>query len=140
MLDGLIAAAATQPDLVALDALDAVAAHAEGPARTRTGGALALLGGLGAPLSAQERFDVAGSDLGPAALAPGRALALDQAADAGRIGDVALYVLAQAADAGPAGPAPGDRALLVRALARGHLDADARAYAIEGLVALQTRP
>jgi hypothetical protein len=140
LLDGLIAAAASPPDPAALDALDAVAAHAEGAARNRTAATLALLGGLGAPLSPQARFDVAGSDLGQSALASGRALALEQAADAGRIGDVALYVLAQAADAGPAGPSPGDRALLVRALARAHLDADARAYAVEGLVALQTRP
>jgi hypothetical protein len=139
-LDGLIAAASTQPDPAVLDAIDAVAAHANGQARARTGATLALLGGLGAPLSPQARFDVAGSDLGQSALPPGRALALEQAADAGRVGDVGLYVLAAALDAGAAGPSPGDRALLVRGLARAHLDADARAYAIEGLVALQTRP
>jgi hypothetical protein len=137
VLDGLIAAAASPPDPAAVDALGAIAAHADGASRARSAAALALLGGLGAPLSPQARFDVAGSDLGQGALAPGRALALEQGADAGRIGDVALYVLAQAADAGAAGPSAGDRALLVRALARAHLDADARAYAVEGLVGVQ---
>lgn len=140
VLDALISAASPQPDPAVLDALDGAAAHADGAARTRAAGALALLGALGAPLSPGARFDVAGSDLGPAALPPGRLLALDLAAEGGRIGDTALYVLSTALDAGAAGPAPGDRALLVRALAKAHLDADAHAYAVEGLLALQTRP
>lgn len=136
VLDALIATDASQPDPAALGALDAVAAHADGPSRDRAAAAMALLSSLGPPLSPQARFDVTGADLGPAGLPAGRALAISQAADAGRIGDVALYVLQGAADAGPAGPSSGDRALMVRALSRVHLDADARAYAAEGLVAL----
>ena len=39
--------------------------------------------------------------------------------------------------AGPAGPSPADRARIVRALARGGLKTDARAFALEGLLALR---
>lgn len=140
LLDALIAAAASQPDASAVAALDVIAAQADGSARARAAAAMALLAGLGAPLGPQARFDVATANLGAAGLASARMLALDQAAEAGRMGDAGLYVLISAADAGAPGPPPGDRALLVRALARVHLDADARAYAVEGLVALQGRP
>ncbi|MFZ0266331.1 hypothetical protein, partial [Caulobacter sp.] len=47
--------------------------------------------------------------------------------------------LSIAADAGPAGPGPVDRARLVRALLKAGLEADARAFAVEGLLALQLK-
>ncbi|HEY5410987.1 MAG TPA: hypothetical protein VIJ94_09715, partial [Caulobacteraceae bacterium] len=140
ILDALIGAAGTPVDAAAADdALDAAAAHAEGQARARTLGALALLGGL-APLGPQARFDVAGAAPAPVAPPAGRRLALEQAAEQGRIGDTALYVLQTCAESGPAGPSPAERALMIRALRLAHLDADARAFAIEGLVALQAWP
>ena len=135
ILDTLIGVASTPADPAAADALIA-AAHADGPVRARTSGALALLGGY-APLGPQARFDVSGADPGPGATPAGRRLALEQAAEQGRIGDTALYVLQTCAESGPAGPSAGERALMVRALRLAHLDADARAFAIEGLVALQ---
>ena len=136
ILDALIGVASTPADPAAADALVAAAAQADGPVRARTSGALALLGGY-APLGPQARFDVAGSDPGAGASSAGRRLALEQAAEQGRIGDTALYVLQTCAESGPAGPSAGERAMMVRALRLAHLDADARAFAIEGLVALQ---
>jgi hypothetical protein len=139
ILDALIAAAADPVDPAAVHALEVVSGKAEGEVKARTAGALALLGGF-APLDADARFEVADADPAPAQAPPGRQLALEQAADQGRIGDVALYVLETCVQAGPQGPTPGERALLVRALVKAHLNADARAFAIEGLVALQARP
>ena len=139
VLDALIGVAASPPDPVALQALGPLASGANGPLRTRTAGALALLGGL-VPLGPQSRFDVADADLGPAQVPPGRRLAMEQAAEQGRIGDTALYVLGSCVEAGPRGPSAAERALMVRALRQAHLDADARGFAIEGLVALQARP
>ena len=83
---------------------------------------------------------MADADLGPPQVPPGRRLALEQAAEQGRIGDTALYVLGSCVEAGPHGPSAAERALMGRALRQAHLEADARAMAIEGLVALQARP
>ena len=139
VLDALIGAASSPADPAAARALTALASQGEAPARARAAGALALLGAL-APLDAQARFAVSDADLGPPQVPPGRRLALEQAAEQGRIGDVALYVLGSCVEAGPRGPPPAERALMVRALRQAHLEADARAMAIEGLVALQARP
>ena len=139
ILDALIGVAGTPVDPAAAGALDTAASHAEGPARARVLGALALLGGF-APLGPQARFDVADADFGPAQAPTGRRLALEQAAEQGKIGDTALYVLGTCVEAGPRGPSAGERALMIRALRLAHLDADARAFAIEGLMALQAWP
>jgi hypothetical protein len=53
------------------------------------------------------------------------------------MGEAALLSLWICADAGPAGPALGDRVRIVRALHAVGLDADARAFALEGLLALK---
>jgi hypothetical protein len=66
-------------------------------------------------------------------------IVLDDAAAAGRQGEAALLALSIAADAGLAGPGPVDRARLVRALLKAGLEADARAFAVEGLLALQVK-
>ncbi len=139
VLDALIAAAADPVDPASVRALDIAAVGVEGAAKTRTAGAMALLGGF-VPLGPQARFEVADGDLGAAQAPAGRLLALEQSAEQGRLGDVALYILGTAVEAGPHGPTPGERALMIRALRLVHLDADARAFAIEGLVALQAHP
>jgi hypothetical protein len=51
----------------------------------------------------------------------------------------ALLALWVSADAGAGGPGPVDRARLVAALSKVGLDADARALAVEGLLALQVK-
>lgn len=131
LLDALIAAASGQPAPAELmQALSA--AHADAAA--------AILSGLGAPLGPEARFGIAGAGLGPTHLPPGRLIALQAASAARRIGDTALYALMAASESGPSGPAPGDRAVLVRALDFGPLKADARAFAVEGLLDLIVAP
>jgi len=66
-----------------------------------------------------------------------RDLALDDAAGQKAIGETALLALWTSAEAGPAGPAMGDRIRIIRALHLVGLDADARAFALEGLLALK---
>ena len=139
LLDALTAAAAdAPPDNAVVAALGAAVSEADAPGRVRAATALSLLAGLGAPLGPDARFALSGADLGQGGQSAVHALALDLAADAGRQGDVALYVLQ--ASAGPLGPTPADRAHLVRALWRAGLKTDARAYAVEGLLALRARP
>ena len=75
---------------------------------------------------------------GPEGRAPvGRNIALDAAADRKAAGEAAMLALWACADAGPAGPAPGDRIRIVRALHAVGLEADARAFALEGLMSLK---
>ncbi|WP_436010684.1 hypothetical protein [Phenylobacterium sp. LjRoot219] len=64
----------------------------------------------------------------------GRNLALAAAAQERLVGETAMLVLWTCADAGAAGPAPGDRARSVQALREAGLDADARNFAVEGLL------
>ena len=66
-------------------------------------------------------------------------LALDLSAENQARGDVAMLGLALAEIGGANGPAPIDRARLERVLVRAGLVADARAFAVEGLLALQVR-
>ena len=139
VLDALIAVTSSPADPAAAEPLGRLTKGAEGAVRARTAGALALLGAF-VPLEPQARFDVADADIGAAQVPPGRRLAMEQAAEQGRIGDTVLYVLGSCVEVGPRGPSAGERALMVRALRQAHLDADARAFAIEGLVALQARP
>jgi hypothetical protein len=67
----------------------------------------------------------------------GRDIALDLAAGQKLMGEAALLALWTCAEAGPAGPSLGDRARIVHALHAVGLDADARAFALEGLLALK---
>jgi hypothetical protein len=66
-----------------------------------------------------------------------RDLALDAAAVQKRMGETALLVLWNCADAGPKGLALADRARIVWALRNVGLDADARNFALEGLAELK---
>ncbi|THD60968.1 hypothetical protein [Phenylobacterium sp.] len=67
----------------------------------------------------------------------GRDLALDAAAQRKLKGEAALLVLWTCAEAGAAGPAVGDRVRIVRALHAVGLEAEARAFALEGLAGLK---
>jgi hypothetical protein len=67
----------------------------------------------------------------------GRNLALDAAAADKRVGETALLALWTCADEGPNGLTVADRARIVRALRRAGLEADARAFALEGLAELK---
>jgi hypothetical protein len=66
-----------------------------------------------------------------------RTLAMEWAAQQRMMGETALLALATSLDAGPVGPPVGDRVRIVRALHLAGLEADARAFALEGLLALK---
>ncbi|MFZ3004522.1 MAG: hypothetical protein WA047_00005, partial [Phenylobacterium sp.] len=68
---------------------------------------------------------------------PARAFALDFAGAEKLPGETALLALWISADAGAAGPNAGDRARIIRALKAAGLEEDARAFALEGLLALR---
>ena len=87
-------------------------------------------------MNAQARFDLSSVDFEAKAPAA-RLVAMDLASKSGRMGDTALYALQVAADAGPAAA---DRIRIVQALAQAGLKADARSFAVEGLLALQGLP
>ncbi len=140
VLDALIAADSDPPAAAAIQELLTQSPRADALARVRGASAIALLGALGAPTGPDARFAVAAADLGPSRIPPGSLLALDLAARAGRSGEVALYVLLMAAESGPTSLSVADRGALVRALWRAGLKRDARAFALEGLIALQARP
>lgn len=110
----------------------------EGPkTRARAQVAALLLAGLGAPMSDDARGQFAAFGAGEAKAPPARSLALEAAAGHGRMGEAALLALWIAADAGAAGPAAGDRVRIVRALKAVGLETDARAFTLEGLLALR---
>ncbi|HEY3694026.1 hypothetical protein [Phenylobacterium sp.] len=136
VLDAALAAAAGKADGLTLDRLVERGRAGDPKARPRAQAAALLLAGLGAPLSESARAGFAGFTAGAGKTPPARLLALEDAARAGRMGETALIALWIAADAGPAGPAAGDRAQIVRALRAVGLEADARAFALEGFLAL----
>ncbi|MBO9708572.1 MAG: hypothetical protein J7521_10190 [Caulobacter sp.] len=98
-----------------------------------------ILAALGAEIGPDARAQFALFDPGKPAVSPARLAVLDVAAAARRQGEAAAVALSISADAGAAGPAPADRARLVRALLEAGLEADARALAVEGLLALQVK-
>jgi hypothetical protein len=106
-------------------------------ARTRGQAAAALALALAEPATAEARGHLAALVL-PEGRAPvGRSLALETAGDQKMTGEAALLSLWTLAEAGAAGPAMGDRVRIVRALHQAGLEADARAIALEGLLALK---
>lgn len=137
LLDAMLAVADGHPDGPTLDRLAERGGQGESKARTRAQSAALLLAAFGAPLSAQARGELAGFTGGEAKAPPPRTLALDLAADQKLMGETALIALWIAADAGAAGPASADRARIVHALKAVGLEADARAFALEGLIALR---
>ncbi|HLZ74719.1 hypothetical protein [Phenylobacterium sp.] len=122
---------------VMVKALVEAAGGSDPKARARAQAAALLALGLSGPLDAEARGDFAALST-PEGRAPvGRDLALDAAADQKLMGEAALLALWTSAEAGPSGVAMGDRARIVRALHAVGLEVDARAFALEGLIALK---
>lgn len=111
--------------------------EADAKGRTRAQGAVLLALALEGPFTPELRGLIAGLGL-PEGKAPlGRSLALEAAGEQKLMGEAALLSLWTCAEAGPGGPALGDRVRIVRALHSAGLEADARAFALEGLLALK---
>jgi hypothetical protein len=120
-----------------LSALIAAAADADTKSRVRMQGAALLLAALANDLPGPDREKVARFSVPEGKAPAGRALALEAAVEAKRMGEAALLSLWTCADAGAAGPTLGDRVRIVRSLARVGLLDDARLFALEGLAALK---
>jgi len=133
---GIIASGQAVPE-GALGALIQAAGDADSKARGRLQSAALLAAALSPQLAPDDRARLAGFALAGGKAPAGRSLAIDDAAGRKLMGQTALLVLWTAAEAGAAGPGVADRAQIVRALAQVGLEADARAFAVEGLVALK---
>lgn len=137
IFDAALAAAADKPDPALSDALAALSA-ADGPDKARAQAAAAVYAAY-AGAGPGARAALADFDLGHGTLTGAQRLVLDLAAQAQARGDVAMLSLRLAGTGGADGPAPADRVCLERALLRAGLAADARGFALEGLIALQSR-
>ena len=137
LLDAALAAAEGRKDDQTLDRL--IERGAQNGVKSPAQPAALILAALGGVMSPEARAQFATFDPGKSAVSPARLVVMDDAAAAGRQGEAALLALSVSADAGPGGPGPVDRARLVRALAKAGLEADARALAVEGLLALQVK-
>ena len=138
ILDAGLAVAANRPDAQTLDRLAERGAASAAPARARAQGATAIFSALQRPMSAEARGEFVGFELGRGA-PTARLMALDLAAEAQAKGETGLVALWIAEAGGAAGPDPADRARIERALVKAGLAKDARAVALEGLIALQSR-
>jgi len=137
LLDALIAAAAGRQDRPTLDRLVERGGVGEARHRRRAQEAALIFAALGTPFSPQARGEFSAFSLPQAKAPPARAFAMDQAASAGLSGETALLALWTSAEAGASGPAATDRAQIIAALARAGLAEHARAFAVEGLLALR---
>ena len=114
--------------------LDA-AAKAPAPQRAGAHAAALIVWAYAGASSPDQRGRIAALGVAEGRAPAGRNLALAAAAEDKLVGETAMLALWTSADAGPAGPAVGDRARIVQALRRAGLDADARNFAVEGLLA-----
>jgi hypothetical protein len=122
---------------VVAQTLAEAAGGGEPKARARAQAAALLALGLSGPLNADARAELAALTA-PEGKAPvGRNLALDAAAGQKLMGEAALLALWTSAEAGAGGLAMGDRVRIVAALHAVGLEVDARAFALEGLIALK---
>lgn len=137
LLDALIAAASGRQDRPTLDRLVERGGIGEARDRRRAQDAALLLSALGTPLSPQARGEFAGFAIAAPKAPAARIFAMEQAARAALQGESALLALWTSAEAGAAGPAPADRARIIAALNAAGLADHARAYAVEGLLALR---
>lgn len=137
VLDAMLAIAEGRPGGPTLDRLVERANVGEAASRNRARDAALILAGWGAPLGADARGDLAALAVPPLKTPTGRLLAMDAAAGEDLAGETALLALWTAAEAGAGGPAAADRAWIVRALRQAGLEADARNFALEGLLALK---
>lgn len=106
-------------------------------ARARAAAAALLAEPFAEPLGPTLRARIAALPLPEGKAPAGRNLAQDAAAAERRAGETAMLALWTCADAGPTALAVADRARIVRDLRRAGLDADARAFALEGLLGLK---
>jgi hypothetical protein len=122
---------------VVLGALTEVAGSTDPKVRARGQAGLLLAAAVSGSATPEVRGQIAALSV-PEGKAPvGRAIALEMAAQQKLMGEAALLSLWTCAEAGAVGPAMGDRVRIVRALHAVGLDADARAMAFEGLLALK---
>ena len=120
-----------------LGALTEAAGSTDPKARARGQVGLLLAVAVSGSATPEVRGQIAALSV-PEGKAPvGRGIALEAAAEQKLMGEAALLSLWTCAEAGAAGPAIGDRVRIVRALHAVGLDADARAMAFEGLLALK---
>lgn len=117
----------------ALDAADV----REPKARARASGAALLAEPFAEPLGPSLRARMAALSLPEGKAPAGRNLALEAASAEKRVGETALLALWTCAQAGTADLVPADRARIIRALRHAGLEADARAFALEGLLGLK---
>ena len=137
ILDAALGVARGRPDGPTLDRLVERAGVGETGERNRARAAAALVAAAGAPVSGEVYSAVLAAP-GLEAKAPdARLYAMDLAADANAQGQAAALALLTALEAGETGPALGDRVQIVRTLRRVGLQADAAAFALEGLVGLR---
>jgi hypothetical protein len=137
LLDAALAAAEGRKDVQVLDGL--IERGAQGGSKSPAQPAAVILAALGGAMGPEARAQFAAFDPGKSVASATRLTVLDDAAAADRKGEAALLALSVAVETGANGPGPVDRARLVRALLRAGLDADARALAVEGLLALQVK-
>ena len=91
----------------------------------------------GEPLSMPVREKMVEMSIPEGRMTLGRAISLEAAAEEHAVGEVGLLVLWACAEASSAGLSLGDRVRMVHALERVGLKADARNFALEGLLALK---
>jgi hypothetical protein len=135
LLDAAIAAASGKPAAPAMDRIVERGGVGDAKTKARTQAAALLLAATGQPLSPAARSQFATFDVPIGKTTPGRLAALDLAAARKLPGETALYALSIALQQ-PSGLAVADRAAVVRALQEAGLSREARALALEGLVAL----
>lgn len=125
------------PSEAGVSSLIAAAGDADLASRTRLQGAALMLAAFKATPEGQDRTRLAGFSVAEGRSPAGRNVALANAAEGRRMGEVALLALWICADAGAAGPVVADRARIISALMRVGLAEDARRFALEGLAALK---
>jgi hypothetical protein len=135
LVDALMRGQAVSDAIV--QALAEPAGAADPKTRARGQAALLFAVALSGPLTAETGARIAALAT-PEGKAPlGRDLALENAGERKLMGEAAMLSLWTCAEAGAAGPAIGDRVRMVRALHLVGLEVDARALALEGLLALK---
>jgi hypothetical protein len=136
LLDAMIAVADGRPAGPVLDRLVERGGIGDPKLRARAQAAALLLAATGQPLSATARAQFAAFDVPAGKATPARLAALARAGAERRTGEAAILGLSITQQQGP-GLTVADRAWIVAALAQAGLAEEARALALEGLIALQ---
>lgn len=118
-----------------VSALIAAAAESSAKSRGKVQGQALLVAALAGDLTPEDRANLAAFVIPEGKASASRNLALEDAARRKLMGETALLALWTLTDAGPAGPPLADRARIVHALALAGLVTEARALALEGLLA-----